>query len=93
MIRNERHALIVVGTSYKLAPAGCFGIVPKVQISTTAAEAERVRKDSLYQNYVPANEEYKAAIRYILGQAEGRAIQVVVEKRGKVEELRTLKNQ
>ena len=22
MIRNERHALIVVGTSYKLAPAG-----------------------------------------------------------------------
>ena len=71
---------------------GCFGIVPKVQISTTAAEAERVRKDSLYQNYVPANEEYKAAIRYILGQAEGRAIQVVVEKRGKVEELRTLKN-
>ncbi|MBI1669428.1 hypothetical protein [Capnocytophaga periodontitidis] len=72
---------------------GCFGIVPKAQISTTAAEAERVRKDSLYQNYVPANEEYKAAIRYILGQAEGRAIQVVVEKRGKVEELRTLKNQ
>ena len=40
-----------------------------------------------------ANEAYKAAIRYIVGQAEGRAIQVVVEKRGKVEELRTLKNQ
>ena len=39
-----------------------------------------------------ANEAYKAAIRYIVGQAEGRAIQVVVEKRGKVEELRTLKN-
>ena len=24
MIRNERHALIVVGTSYKLAPAGVW---------------------------------------------------------------------
>ena len=47
---------------------------------------------SLYQNYVPANEAYKAAIKYIVGQAEGRAIQVVVEKRDKVEELRTLKN-
>jgi len=43
-------------------------------------------------NYVPANEAYKAAIKYIVGQAEGRTIQVVVEKRGKVEELRTLKN-
>jgi len=31
--------------------------------------------------------------KYIVGQAEGRAIQVVVEKRDKVEELRTLKNQ
>ena len=72
---------------------GCFGIVPKAQINATAEEAEKVRKGSLYQNYVPANEAYKAAIKYIVGQAEGRAIQVVVEKRDKVEELRTLKNQ
>ena len=31
--------------------------------------------------------------KYIVGQAEGRAIQVVVKKRDKVEKLRTLKNQ
>jgi len=74
---------------------GCAGSSreSKVRVPTTAEEAEKVRKGSLYQNYVPANEAYKAAIRYIVGQAEGRAIQVVVEKRGKVEELRTLKNQ
>ena len=54
---------------------------------------ETQRKGSLYQNYEPANKAYKTAIKYILGQAEGRAIQVVVEKRGKVEELRILKNQ
>jgi len=27
LIRNERHALIIVGTSYKLAPAGAWGKV------------------------------------------------------------------
>lgn len=82
------------GSKDKLAGSyGCFGIVPKAQINKIKQEAEAVRTSEEYKNYESSNKAYKSALNFIVNEAEGMSIHVLIEKRDNVEQLRTLKNQ
>jgi hypothetical protein len=82
------------GSKNKLGGSyGCFGIVPKVQISKTKADAEKIRTSKGYKDYEPSNKAYKTALDFIINESEDKTIYVVIKKRENVEELRTLKDQ
>ncbi|PAM94570.1 hypothetical protein B4N84_11355 [Flavobacterium sp. IR1] len=82
------------GTSNKLGGSyGCFGVIPKAQISEKKADAEKIRLNKEYKDFEPANKAYKSALDFILHASEKTTIQVVVKKRENVEQLKTLKNQ
>ncbi|MCU7618753.1 hypothetical protein NZ698_16275 [Chryseobacterium sp. PBS4-4] len=82
------------GSKNKLAGSyGCFGVTPNAQINKTKSGAEKVRTSKSYKDYEISNDAYKKALDYIVKQAGGKNIHVVVEKRNVVEQLRTLKNQ
>jgi hypothetical protein len=82
------------GHTNKLAGSyGCFGIVSKAQINKTKQEGEAIRTSKGYKNYESSNKAYKSALNFIVEEAEGISIHVLIEKRDNVEQLRTLKNQ
>lgn len=69
---------------------GCFAVIPKVQVSKTQEEANKLRINSGYEKYEPSNESYNKMIKYILKKANGRDINVSIIKRENVETIRVL---
>jgi hypothetical protein len=73
------------GNKNKLAGSyGCFGLTPKAQISSSKAEAEKLRKNDGYKNFTPSNEAYKKAFNTIIQEGKGREIWVNIKKRSGV---------
>ena len=67
MIRNERHALIIVGTSYKLAPAG--GNHPRYEEYKNGLQTF-IKEDFLEPRYEKEAPLYQQGFDYLITHLE-----------------------